>query len=61
MSVIELWLLSMVVVFLFGCEERFRYPCQNPKNWDTPECKAPLCTATGTCPDQLVKPEQEKK
>lgn len=52
---------SILCGLLAGCEDRFRYPCQDPKNWDTPECKAPICTATNTCPDQLIKPEQEKK
>ena len=38
--------------------ERYRYPCQDPDNWETKECKKPYCTATGTCPDQLMKPEE---
>ena len=46
---------------LTGCDDRFRYPCQNPTNWNNAECKPPICTATGTCPEQLTKPEQEKK
>ena len=61
MNVIELWLLSMFVVLLFGCQDRYRYPCQNPENWQNTECKPPICTASGTCPEQLVKPEGEKK
>jgi predicted small lipoprotein YifL len=32
----------------------FRYPCQDPKNWETPECKPPICTATQTCPVDLA-------
>lgn len=52
---------SIMLVFLTGCEDRFRYPCQDPKNWELDECKPPICTATATCPDQLVKTEQEKK
>ena len=36
----------------------FRYPCQDPKNWETPECKPPICTATQTCPVDLVKTPQ---
>ena len=51
----------ITLVLLMGCEDRFRYPCQDPKNWANPDCKPPICTATGTCPDQLVKPEPEKK
>lgn len=52
----------LVVVFLMvtltGCEDRFRYPCQDPANWEKPECKPPICTATVTCPDDLTKPHQ---
>jgi hypothetical protein len=61
MNVYEIWILSVLLVALTGCEDRFRYPCQNPQNWTNAECKPPICTATGTCPDQLIKPEQEKK
>jgi hypothetical protein len=63
----ELSLLALTVCvgilcgLLAGCEDRFRYPCQDPKNWELAECKPPICTATATCPDQLIKPEQEKK
>jgi hypothetical protein len=61
MNVYEIWILSMLLALSTGCEDRYRYPCQDPKNWSKDECKAPICTATGTCPEQLIKPEQEKK
>ena len=51
----------MALVLLSACEDRFRYPCQDPQNWQNTECKPPICTATATCPEQLVKSEQEKK
>ena len=51
----------IVLVMLSACEDRFRYPCQNPQNWELDECKPPICTASGTCPDQLVTIEKEKK
>ena len=54
-------ILLLTILCLTGCEDRYRYPCQDPQNWVKPECKPPVCTATGTCPEQLVKPEQEKK
>ena len=38
-----------------GYQGFFRYPCQDPKNWETAECKPPICTATQTCPVDLVK------
>ena len=46
---------------LSACEDRFRYPCQSPANWETPECKPPICTATQTCPDDVTKPEKVAK
>lgn len=61
MNIFEIWILSIMAVLLFGCEDHFRYPCQDPKNWAAAECKPPICTATGTCPEQLTKPKQEKK
>lgn len=51
----------MALVLLSACEDRFRYPCQDPRNWENAECKPPICTATGTCPEQLVAQEKEKK
>lgn len=54
-------LLAIAVFGLAGCEDKFRYPCQDPKNWGNEECKPPLCKATQTCPDMLIKPEEEKK
>jgi hypothetical protein len=54
-------LLLFVFIALVACEDRYRYKCQDPKNWENAECKAPICTATGTCPDQLITIEKEKK
>jgi hypothetical protein len=51
----------MVLIMLSACEDRYRYPCQNPENWELDECKPPICTASGTCPEQLVTIEKEKK
>lgn len=51
--------LSMCLA-LSACEDRFRYPCQSPANWESAECKPPICTATGTCPDDVRLPEKVK-
>jgi hypothetical protein len=61
MNIYCIWGLSILLVLLTGCEDRFRYPCQDPKNWELDQCKPPVCSATGTCPEQLVTPEKEKK
>ena len=61
MNIYCIWGLSILLVLLTGCEDRFRYPCQDPQNWEAPDCKPPVCTVTGTCPDQLITIEKEKK
>lgn len=54
------WLcLILALVWLSGCD-RYRYECQDPENWEKKQCKRPYCSATGTCPDQLTKPEDMK-
>lgn len=42
--------------FLGGCsyDGGFRYPCQDPENWETDPCRPPLCVASGTCTSYLV-------
>lgn len=53
-------LLSMLVLSLVACEENYRYPCQDPENWDTKQCKKPHCSANGTCPEDLTHYEKNK-
>lgn len=51
----------VIVAFSTGCSDRFRYPCQDPANWGSTECKRPACAVTSTCPDQLTRPEDRNK
>ena len=60
MNVYEIWILSVLLVVLTGCDDRYRYECQDPNNWGKTECKPPICTASGTCPEMLVKTEEKK-
>jgi len=51
------------LVFLFllsACSENYRYPCQDPDNWENKECKKPYCSANGTCPEDLTPYEKDK-
>jgi len=51
----------LAALFSTGCEDRYRYTCQDPKNWETEECKRPACEADGVCPDMLLgKPVEEE-
>jgi len=55
-----LLLLSILALGLSGCgyDGHYRYPCQNPVNWESAECKPPICTANGACPEDLAKQEK---
>ena len=52
--------LLLALPLLVACQERYRYPCQDPDNWDTKECKKPFCSANGTCPEDLTHYEKNK-
>lgn len=49
-------LLCLTIMVLVGCEDRYRYVCQNPDKFDLPECQKPRCLFTQTCPEYLVAP-----
>jgi hypothetical protein len=38
-----------------GYDGHYRYPFQDPLNWEKAECKPPICTANGACPEDLVE------
>ena len=56
LRIISIALLGLV---LTGCgyDGHYRYPCQDPANWEKAECKPPLCTVAGACPEDLVGPD----
>ena len=47
---------ALLVISISGCgyDGHYRYPCQDPANWNTEDCKPPICTAAGACPEDLV-------
>jgi hypothetical protein len=51
---------SILVLGLTSCgyDGHYRYPCQDPANWESAECKPPICTANGACPEDLAKHEK---
>ena len=49
------------LLFLVACEDRYRYECQNPKNFALKKCQRPDCLFTQDCPDYLVAPVLEKQ
>ncbi len=47
------YLAILFLPLLFACEETYRYPCQDPENWNAKLCQKPYCSANGTCPEDL--------
>jgi len=54
------YLALLLLPLLVACSENYRYPCQDPDNWDKQICKKPWCSANGTCPEDLQHYEKEK-
>jgi len=52
-------LLPLSLAFCGG--DHFRYPCQNPANWDKDMCKPPLCDVTRTCPEHIFKGQRDPR
>jgi len=48
-------LLLLPITLAIFSGDRFRYPCQDPANWDKDMCKMPLCDVTRTCPEHIFK------
>ena len=53
-------LLLPLTLAIFG-GDRFRYPCQDPKNWDKEFCKMPICDVTRTCPEHIFKGQRDPR
>ena len=56
----KLTLLLMCFVGLTGCQDRFRYACQDSANWEKDFCQKPKCTVTQTCPEHVMKIDDMK-
>lgn len=58
------WLI-LLLAFPLGLamcsKEEFRYPCQDPANWDKEICKMPLCDVNRTCPEHIFKGQRDPR
>lgn len=54
LAALALVLLSSLHLTACSFDGKFRYPCQDPANWENAECKPPICTVNGACPEDLV-------
>jgi len=56
-----LLLIVFPVVLAMFSGDRFRYPCQDPDNWDKDFCKLPRCDVTRTCPEHIFKGQRDPR
>jgi len=52
---------ALLILLLAGCQDRYRYFCQDPDNFSSPQCQKPRCEFDQTCPEYLISPVLEKK
>lgn len=53
--------IMLAIISLAGCGQAYRYPCQNPDNWESPECQKPKCEVNKDCPEYIFKEKECKK
>ena len=54
-----LLLLPLTLALFSG--DRYRYPCQDPANWDKDFCKMPVCDVNRTCPEHIFKGQRDPR
>ena len=56
MKIRHILLSCILVLGLSGCgyDGHYRYPCQDPANWDAKECNPPICETSGTCTRDII-------
>jgi hypothetical protein len=57
----KLLALSVVLLAITACEDRYRYACQDPVNFDKKECQIPACESDGSCSKYLVPQDAIKE
>lgn len=59
------WFLGILILLPIGLAafggDRFRYPCQDPNNWNSPQCQKPQCDVTRTCPEHVFKGQRDPR
>lgn len=58
-------LLSILILLPIGLAvfggDRFRYPCQDPQNWEKDICKLPTCDVNRSCPEHIFKGQRDPR
>jgi hypothetical protein len=59
LSLLVLLILPIGLAIFGG--DKFRYPCQDPTNWEKDICKFPKCDVTRTCPEHVFKGQRDPR
>jgi hypothetical protein len=54
-------MLMLPLTLAFCGKDNFRYPCQDPANWEKDFCKPPVCDVTRTCPEHIFKGQRDPR
>lgn len=58
-KVFTVGLCALMLTGLTGCKydfkEVYRYPCQDPANWEEPDCLPPNCEGFGICTKDVMR------
>jgi len=54
-------LIGLSFLLIAGCGDFYRYPCQNPDNWEKDICKKPYCEINRSCPEHIFKEDLKDK
>jgi hypothetical protein len=54
MKRLSLVFLSILALASCGYDGKYRYPCQDPENWESSECQPPVCKVDGACTETLL-------
>lgn len=66
-ALIAVLVMGALGVGLASCEQRYRYACQDPGNWESAQCQKPLCEVNQECPEHVfngqkaMEPEIKKE
>ena len=52
-------LLLPLALVMTGCTDVYRYPCQDPENWNSEYCTSNACVAEGACTVDVMGPDKE--
>jgi hypothetical protein len=55
------FLLPFAALAIMGCQDRYRYDCQDPKKWQEEICKKPKCIAMGYCTEWLINTGEDEQ